>query len=121
MAARRKDPVDQLSAICLAFPEVVNKPFGGHSAPAFRVNDKIFVHTSEDSTSFACKAPAGVQAALVASDPERFFVPAYVGSKGWVGVRLDVEQDWDEMAELAEDSYRMTAPKRLVKRLDGEP
>jgi hypothetical protein len=54
---------------------------------------------------------------LVASDPARFFVPKYVGSKGWVGIRLDVDPDWAEIAEIAEDSYRMIAPKRLVARL----
>lgn len=64
------------------------------------------------------KAPPGVQQALVGSDPVRFFVPAYVGHKGWVGARLDVEQDWDEIAELIEDSYRLIAPKRLCALLD---
>jgi hypothetical protein len=59
-----------------------------------------------------------VQEALVASDPARYFVPAYVGHKGWVGARLDVDQDWDEMTELIEDSYRMIAPKRLAALLD---
>ncbi|TDC02767.1 MmcQ/YjbR family DNA-binding protein, partial [Actinomadura bangladeshensis] len=38
--------------------------------------------------------------------------------RGWVGARLDVDHDWDEMAELIEDSYRLIAPKRLVHRLD---
>ena len=50
--------------------------------------------------------------------PERFFVPPYVGSKGWVGARLDAAQDWDELAELLEDSYRLIAPKRLSALLD---
>jgi predicted DNA-binding protein (MmcQ/YjbR family) len=47
-----------------------------------------------------------------------FFVPAYVGSKGWVGARLDIEQDWDELTELIHDSYRLIAPKRLAAQLD---
>jgi predicted DNA-binding protein (MmcQ/YjbR family) len=70
--------------------------------------------TGEDGLSMMLKAGPGVQEALLAEDPERFFVPAYVGSKGWVGARLDVEQDWDELAELVEDSYRLIAPKRLA-------
>ena len=74
--------------------------------------------TSEDRTSITCKAPPGVQQMLVTSDPDRFFVPAYVGSKGWIGIRLDGHPDWDEIAEIAEESYRMTAPKRLAARLD---
>jgi len=49
----------------------------------------------------------------VGSDPKRFFVPPYVGHHGWIGVWLDVEIDWDEVADLIEESYRMTAPKRL--------
>lgn len=46
--------------------------------------------------------------------PERFFVPPYVGHNGWIGVRLDIEVDWSEIADLVRDSYQMTAPKRLV-------
>lgn len=55
--------------------------------------------------------------AEVTSDPGRFFVPAYVGSKGWIGARLDTEQDWTELAGLITDSYRLIAPKRLTKDL----
>ena len=112
------DPIARIRAICLAFPEAVEKPFGGHTAPSFRVCDKLFVTTYEDGSAMTCKAPPGVQQALVGSAPDRFFVPPYVGHKGWIGVRLDVEQDWKEIAELIEDSYRMTAPKRLSALLD---
>ncbi len=110
--------VARIKELCLALPEAVEKPFGGHTAPSFRVREKLFVMTSEDGTTMTCKARPGVQQALVSSDPQRFFVPAYVGHKGWVGARLDVEQDWDEIAELIEESYRMTAPRRLAARLD---
>jgi hypothetical protein len=54
---------------------------------------------------------------LVQSNPARFFVPPYVGQHGWVGVRLDGPLDWDEIADLVTDSYRMTAPKRLREQL----
>ncbi len=119
---RSEAAVSRIRELCLALPEAVEKPFGGHTAPSFRVRDKLFVMTSEDGTAMTCKARPGVQQALVSSDPERFFVPAYVGHKGWVGARLDVEQDWDEIAELVEESYRMTAPKRVAARLDeGRP
>ncbi|GGO21925.1 phosphoribosylglycinamide formyltransferase [Microbispora rosea subsp. aerata] len=111
----------RLREICLALPEAVEKPFGGHTAPAYRVGDKMFAMTSEDGRSLTFKAGPGVQEALVASDPERFFVPPYVGRNGWVGARLDAEQDWDEIAGLIEDSYRLIAPKRLVRLLDGGP
>jgi hypothetical protein len=65
-----------------------------------------------------CKAPPGEQQALVRSDPDAFFVPRYTGKSGWVGVRLDAEPDWDEIAELVEESYRMTAPKKLLAELE---
>jgi predicted DNA-binding protein (MmcQ/YjbR family) len=112
------DPIARIRALCLALPEAVEQPFGGHTAPSFRVGGKLFVMTSEDGATMTFKAPPGVQQALVGSDAARFFVPAHVGHKGWVGARLDVEHDWEEVAELIEDSYRLIAPKRLSDRLD---
>jgi hypothetical protein len=119
----RTDPtvVHHLRRICLAFPEAVEKPFGGHESPAFRVRDKLFLMLGESGESLTCKAGAGDQALLVASDPDRYFVPPYVGTKGWVGVRLDDRVDWEEIAELAEDSYRLIAPRALVARLEPRP
>jgi predicted DNA-binding protein (MmcQ/YjbR family) len=113
-------PIQRIRDICLALPEADERPFGGHTAPAFRVRNKIFVMTSEDGTSMTMKAPRGAQQVLVASEPARFFVPKYVGPKGWVGVRLDlrVPPDWDEMAELITESYCLTAPKRLAALVD---
>jgi len=112
------DPIERIRAICLALPEAAEKSFGGHRAPAFRVRDKIFTSTSEDQTYMTLKAPRGVQEILVNADPMRFFVPPYVGTKGWVGIRLDlkVQPDWDEITEMIYESYAMTAPKRLVAR-----
>jgi hypothetical protein len=115
----RPDPIERLRRICLRFPEATEKSFGGHTAPSFRVRDKLFVMTSEDGTSMTCKAPPGDQAMLVAADPDRYFVPAYVGSKGWIGIRLDPGLDWGEISEIAEESYRMTAPKKLSAELDA--
>lgn len=104
----------------MALPEAEEKPFGGHTAPSFRVRDKLFVMTREDGTSMTMKARPGVQQVLVGDDPSRFFVPPYVGTKGWVGIRLNLDQDWDELSQLVEESYRMTAPKRLSAQL-GPP
>jgi hypothetical protein len=110
------DAISVIRSICLGLPDVVEKPFGGHSAPAFRVRDKMFAVVSEDRAALTVKAPKGVQAILVGSDPQRFFVPKYVGSKGWVGIRLEPDgvAERDEVAELIYESYVMTAPKRLV-------
>jgi hypothetical protein len=121
------DPVEQVRAICLGLPEVEEKPFGDHTAPAFRVRNKMFVTTSEDGTYMSMKVRPGVQQTLVGDDPELFFVPPYVGAKGWVGVRLRhepggaaVEHDWDELRGLIEESFRMIAPKRLAVLLDPD-
>ncbi|WP_026401936.1 MmcQ/YjbR family DNA-binding protein [Actinomadura rifamycini] len=112
------DTFERLREICLSLPEAVEKPFGDHTAPSFRVRDKLFVMTFEDELSITFKAAPGVQEALIAENPERFYRPPYVGAKGWVGARLDVDQDWDELAELIEDSYSLIAPKRLSAQLD---
>jgi hypothetical protein len=85
--------------------------------PTFRVRDKIFAMATgldRGEASFWCKAPPGVQAILVGADPDRFFVPPYVGRNGWIGVRLTGEPDWTEIAALLRRSYRLTAPKRLA-------
>jgi hypothetical protein len=107
------DVLDQLRSICLGLPEATEQ--GGVGDPTFKVRDKIFAmrHGVDGRMSMWCKAPTGAQDVLVSSAPERFFVPPYVGHHGWVGVWLDVEIDWDEVADLVEESYRMTAPKRL--------
>lgn len=65
-----------------------------------------------------CAAAPGVQEALTASDPGRFFRPPYVGHRGWIGVRLDAGCELDEIAELCEDAYRAVAPARLIRQLD---
>ncbi len=116
--ASTKKAIVRIRRICLALPEAEEKPFGGHTAPSFRVRDKLFVMTSEDGTTMTCKGAPGVQQAVIASSPERFFLPPYVAHKGWLGINLEVDQDWDELAELIEESWRMTAPKRLVAQLD---
>jgi hypothetical protein len=82
--------------------------------PTFRVRGKIFAMEKRGDGRLSCKAPPGSQMVLVGADPERFFVPPYVGHKGRVGVRLDSEPDWEEVAALVKRSYRLIAPKRLA-------
>ena len=114
----KEEILNQLRAICLALPESSEQ--GGVGNPSFKVRDKIFAmqHGVDGRPSMWCKAPTGAQEVLVEANPDRFFVPPYVGHHGWVGVWLDVELDWDEVADLIEESYRMTAPKRLRALLD---
>ena len=109
-----KRPIERLRAICLALPEAVEKEAWGD--PTFRVRDKIFAmeKRGDGRCSVWLKAPPGSQAVLVGADQHRFFVPPYVGHKGWIGVRLDDGPDWEEVARLVTRSYRMTAPKRLA-------
>lgn len=109
-----RTPLDRLRAICLALPEAVETETWGD--PTFRVREKIFAmkKSGDGRISIWCKAPPGSQAVLVGADPERFFVPPYVGPKGWVGMRLDRKPDWDEVATLVKRSYRLIAPKRLA-------
>ena len=113
-----ENPLHRLRAICLALPEANES--GGVGDPSFKVRDKIFAmqHRVDGRMSMWCKAPPGAQEVLVGSDPARFFVPPYVGHHGWVGVWLDREIDWEEVADLVQESYRMTAPKRLSALLD---
>ncbi|MFN2471493.1 MAG: MmcQ/YjbR family DNA-binding protein [Gaiellaceae bacterium] len=110
--------LERLRGICLRFPEAIET--GGVGNPSFKVREKIFAmqHGHQGRPSCWVKAPHGVQGMLVGHDPERFFAPPYVGQHGWVGVWIDGSVDWEELADLAEESYRMTAPKRLVEQLD---
>jgi hypothetical protein len=106
--------------ICLALPEATELETWG--APTFRVRHKIFAmpRTGDGRVSLWCKSPPGVQQILVGADPNLFFVPPYVGHNGWIGIRLDVElTDWGEVAGLVEESYCMTAPKRLAALIEA--
>ena len=119
-----EERLGRLRAVCLALPEATERETWGD--PTFRVREKIFAMArgGEASNAMWCKARPGVQEMLVAADPERFFVPPYVGHNGWIGVRLDVPVDWDELEDLIGESYRMTAPKRLAALIaipEGEP
>jgi hypothetical protein len=109
--------------ICLDLPEVTERL--SHGSPAWFVRGKktiaMFVddHHGDGILGIWCAAPPGVQAELVAQEPERFFRPPYVGHRGWLGVRLDVDVDWDETAGILADAYRCVAPKGLVAQLDA--
>ena len=112
------DPLPRLRALCLALPEVTERV--SHGEPTWFVR-RAFVSYAErhhdDRVAFWCAAPAGAQEELVAAEPERFFRPPYVGGRGWLGVRLDTDPDWAEIAEIVTDAYRQVAPARLVARL----
>ncbi|MCB9733940.1 MAG: MmcQ/YjbR family DNA-binding protein [Deltaproteobacteria bacterium] len=114
--------LERLRALCLALPEATEKIAWG-TDPTWRVRDKIFAMQKGNHEggrpSVWMKAPAGAQALLVAAAPDRVFVPPYVGHKGWVGVWLDGDVDWEGLARLVADAWREIAPKRLRAREGG--
>jgi hypothetical protein len=117
-------PLEKLRRLCLALPEVTERL--SHGEPTWFVRGKkSFVmfanHHHDDRLAFWCAAPDGAQETLVASHPDRFFRPPYVGTRGWLGVYLDVPVDWDEIADIVTAAYRMVAPKKLVAELDARP
>jgi predicted DNA-binding protein (MmcQ/YjbR family) len=112
-------PLTRLRKLCLALPEAHEVEAWGE--PTFRVRDKLFAmfasaetHHGAGRPSVWCKAAPENQRLMVRDAPERFFVPPYVGKSGWVGVYLDGDVDWAELADLLRDAWRLTAPKRLV-------
>ena len=102
---------------CAGLPEVVA---GGGRHIRFVVRGKTFVyylddHHGDGRIAVCCKVPPGDQETLVAMDPERYYLPAYLARYGWISLRVDLPAvDWDEVSELVVDSYRLVAPKRLA-------
>ena len=126
--------LSEVQKICLAFPEATEQKTW--DLPTFRVRSKIFAIFSDIDPDdeaqarqtdrggspalarMSMKAPKGEQELLLAEgDP--FFMPPYVGPRGWIGIVLGAKTDFSEIAELVEDSYRMTAPKTLLAQFDG--
>jgi predicted DNA-binding protein (MmcQ/YjbR family) len=107
-----------VSKICLALPEAVRQMRGDHAA--FRVKKKTFAyylsnHHGDGIVSLACKVLPGENRALVLAQPDRFYLPAYIASRGWVALRLDGGRiDWQEVKDLISTSYSLIAPKRLA-------
>ncbi len=119
--ARRKDPLELVRTICLSFPEVTERL--SHGAPTWFVRDKLTIatfvndHHGDGIVGIYCAAPVGVQGELVDLEPERFFVPPYVGGRGWLGMHLDRDVDAAELRQILADAYRQVAPKTLAAQL----
>ncbi len=117
-AAERERTLAGIRRICLGLPGVSERP--SHGAPTFFVREKraflmvLTDHHGDGRFAIWCAAPDGVQGMLVDADPDRFFVPPYVGHRGWLGVRLDRGLDWDELEGIAEDAWAEVAPPKLV-------
>jgi predicted DNA-binding protein (MmcQ/YjbR family) len=124
-AATKEDRrLAKLTLICLAFPEATRQVMGRQAS--FLVRKKTFAYFLDDHhgdgiIGVTCKVLPGDNTVLIASNPARFYMPAYVGSRGWVGLRLDVgEVDWEEVSELVAHSYQLVAPKRLAATVRDE-
>ena len=117
--AEVEQALERIREICLGLPETSERP--SHGAPTFFVRGKraflmvLVDHHGDGRFAIWCAAGDGVQGLLVGSDPERFFVPPYVGRRGWLGVRLDRGLAWEEIAGIAEDAYAEVAPASLME------
>jgi predicted DNA-binding protein (MmcQ/YjbR family) len=113
-----------LTDLCLALPEATVEQ--RHSHAAFRVRQKVFAYFLDDHhgdgiVSLCWKAAPGENRERAEAEPKRFYLPAYIGSRGWSAVRLDVGPiDWDEIAELVLASYTAVAPKTLAAQVDPD-
>jgi hypothetical protein len=109
--------LEQIRTLCLSFPGTSERI--SHGAPTFFINDKkSFIqyhnnHHGDGKIALWCAAPAGMQSMLVEAEPSIYYVPAYVGHLGWVGVRLDRNAEWEAIARVIEDAYLTRAPKKV--------
>ena len=109
--------------VCLSLPGATEKL--SHGSPAFFVGKQFVMlwadgHHDHDFPHLWCAAPPGVQDEVITTEPERFFRPPYVGHRGWIGLRLDVPIDDEELRAVCEDAYRTVAPKKRLAELDAE-
>jgi predicted DNA-binding protein (MmcQ/YjbR family) len=108
----------RVTEICLALPEATRDVMGNHAG--FRVRKKVFAyflndHHGDGIVSLCARVLPGDNTALIAAQPERFYMPAYIGPRGWVALRLDRGAvDWKEVAELVKTSYQLVARKRIA-------
>ena len=112
-------PLERVRELCLSLPETSERL--SHGQPSFFIREKkTFVmyldnHHDDGRLALWCAAPPGMQDALVSGEPEHYFVPPYVGHRGWIGVHLNRGLHWNEIAGAIEDAYVTVAPKRLVE------
>jgi predicted DNA-binding protein (MmcQ/YjbR family) len=112
-----KDINQAVREVCLSFPE--SEEFLSHGAPNFRVRGKTFAsyvinHHGDGRVALWLNAPAGSQEHYAKSEPKHFFVPAYVGPRGWLGVHLDKGLSWKRVASLVRQAYEKVAPRALA-------
>jgi phosphoribosylglycinamide formyltransferase-1 len=118
-SADTKAILKRLTALALALPEATRELSGSHAT--FRVRKKVFAyfldnHHGDGMVAVTCKVLPGENTALASAQPKRYYLPAYVGPRGWVALRLDLAKiDWSEVRDLLLSGYLLTAPKRLAE------
>jgi hypothetical protein len=115
--------LSHLRGICAGLPEVTERV--SHGSVTFFVRGKRVVayltddHHGDGRLALIAPAPPGVQDELLRSEPDRFFRPPYVGHRGWIGLRLDVDRDDEEVRRILYDAYRQVAPVKLARQLEA--
>jgi len=106
-----QDAIQRVRGHALSLPDTGEKFMRGH-IPTITVGGKNFcIFWRQDARPNVClNAGATVQDTLRHADPERYFVPAYMGPRGWIGVRLDGEVDWGALIPLVEEAHQFAAP-----------
>ena len=114
---------ERVIEICETLPEVTHEDLvNGHMA--FRIRKKTFAyylfdHHGDGKIAFCCKSSLNEQRRLIRNDAETFFVPAYLGAKGWIGIRLDLDEvDWETVTELGQRAFQATAPRKLASLIE---
>ena len=115
----KDDRLLRVVKICKSLPEARHEQHAQHAT--FLVHERVFAyylnnHHGDGIVGIACKVLEGDNDALIAARPEKFYMPAYVGPRGWVGLRLDIgKTDWLEVAELVMTSYKLLAPSAQAR------
>jgi hypothetical protein len=111
--------LERVRRICSALPETTERL--SHGEPTFFVNNKVFVmfadnHHNDGHIAVWLPVPFGFQATLIEKDPKTFFKPAYVGTRGWIGIELDRISDQD-LTFYIQMAWDLIAPKRLLSQV----
>ena len=111
--------LERVRRICSVLPETTERL--SHGEPTFFVNNRVFVmfagnHHNDGHIAVWLPVSSGFQTALLETDPETYFKPPYVGTRGWIGIELDRINDKDLTFHI-QTAWELIAPKRLVSRV----
>ncbi len=111
--------IDRIRRICLAFSETSEKL--SHGEPTWFARKRVFAtlsdnHHNDGNVAVLCPVPEGAQAALIEAYPEHIYKPPYVGSSGWIGIRLNTGFEWKMIAALLDQAHAMAMEKQRRRR-----